>query len=162
MLLATACTPALNWREMTVGPMALHATFPCKPGQVEHRTQLAPGREIVLHALGCETAGASFVVVYGDVGSAGDLADTLAKWKKASLLATKATVERQQPLDVAGAMGLAESALLRTRGQTPDGRTVQSQAAYFARGTHVIQAAVHAPVLKAEMTEPFFAGLRFE
>jgi hypothetical protein len=39
---------------------------------------------------------------------------------------------------------------------------VQSQAAYFARGTSVFQAVVYARALKPEMTEPFFTGLRFE
>jgi hypothetical protein len=39
---------------------------------------------------------------------------------------------------------------------------LQSQGAYFARGTFVFQAVVYASTLRAEMTEPFFTGLRFE
>ncbi|HUR88079.1 MAG TPA: hypothetical protein VMZ74_03240 [Ramlibacter sp.] len=131
LLLAAACTPTFNWREMTVDALKLHAMFPCKPDRAERNTPLAPGREILLHAMGCEAGGASFIVVYGDVGDAGDAAEVLAQWKEASLAAAKA-------------------------------KAVQSQASYFARGPLVIQAAVHAPHLKPEMTEPFFAGLRFE
>ena len=52
--------------------------------------------------------------------------------------------------------------MVRASGQHPDGKPVQGQVAYFARGTHAYQAAVYARTLKAEMTEPFFAGLRFE
>jgi hypothetical protein len=131
LLLAAACTPTFNWREMTVGATGLRALFPCKPDQAEHKRPLAPGKDIVLHAMGCEAGGASFVVVYGDAGTPAEAQDTLVQWKQASLAAAKA-------------------------------KSVQSQATYFARGALVIQAAVYAPALKAEMTEPFFAGLHFE
>jgi hypothetical protein len=131
VLVLASCTPTFNWREMPVGPAGLHAMFPCKPDQAERKTPLAPGRDIVLHAMGCEAGGASFVVVYGDAGDAAQAATALAQWKQLSANAAKA-------------------------------RGVQSQAQYFVRGPLVIQAAVHAPALKAEMTEPFFAGLRFE
>src|SRR5438128_11127745 len=53
LLWVAACTPTFNWREMAVGPTGLRATFPCKPDQVERRTAFLPGREIVLHAVGC-------------------------------------------------------------------------------------------------------------
>ena len=162
VLLLAACTPTFNWREATVGPAGLRAMFPCKPDQVEHRSAFAPGHEVVLHATGCEAGGAAFVVVYGDLGSAGALADAIAQWEKANLASTKSTVDREQPYQPAGALGLRQSVLVRAHGQRPDGTPVQSQAAYFARGTLAYQAVVYARGLKSEMTEPFFAGLRFE
>ena len=162
LLVLAACTPTFNWREVTVGPAGLRATFPCKPDQAEHRTAFGPGREVVLHATGCEAGGAAFVVVYGDLGSAGALADAIAQWEKASLVATKSAVDREQPYQPAGALGLGQSVLVRAHGQRPDGTPVQSQAAYFARGTSAYQAVVYARTLKGEMTDSFFAGLRFE
>jgi len=36
-----ACTPTFNWREITLDPVALHATFPCKPDHAE-RSHAAP------------------------------------------------------------------------------------------------------------------------
>jgi hypothetical protein len=130
LLMAAACTPTFNWREIAVGPAPLHAMFPCKPDKAENRTQF-PGRVIVLHATGCETGGAAFVVVYGDAGEGADPKAILAQWEQATLAAAKA-------------------------------KGMQTQGQYFARGTSVYQAVVYAPKLKAEMTEPFFAGLRFE
>lgn len=162
LLLAAGCTPTFNWREVAVGPAGLHATFPCKPDQAEHRTAIAPGREVVLHATGCKAGGAAFVVVWGDLGSEGELADAIAQWEKANLAATKSTVEREQPYLPRGALGLKQSVMVRAHGQQPDGTPVQSQAAYFARGTSAYQAAVYSRTLKGEMTEPFFSGLRFE
>lgn len=161
-LLAGACTPTFNWREMSVGPANLHTTFPCKPDQAEHKAAILPGREVVLHATGCETGGAAFIVVYADLGNAAELADAIAQWKKANLASTKSTVQREQPFLPAGALGLNQSVMVRARGQRADGSAVQSQAAYFARGTSVFQAVVYARTLKPEMTEPFFTGLRFE
>ena len=162
LLLLSACTPTFNWREVTVGSAGLRAMFPCKPDEAEHRSTFAPGRDVVLHATGCKAGGAAFIVVYGDLGSAGALADAIAQWEKASLASTKSTVDREQPYQPAGALGLRQSVLVRAHGQQPDGTPVQSQAAYFARGTSAYQAVVYARGLKSEMTEPFFEGLRFE
>lgn len=161
LLFAAACTPTFNWREVPVESTGLRATLPCKPDAVERRIEFTPGREIVVHAFGCETGGATFAVLYADVG-AGELAAALAQWKRASLAASKSRVEREQPYQPQGALGLAESAMVRAAGRRGDGADVQSQAAYFARGTRVFQAVAYAPRLKPEMTEPFFAGLRFE
>lgn len=162
LLLAAACTPTFNWREVPVESTGLRASFPCKPEAVERRTEFAPGREIVVHALGCEAGGAAFAVLYGDIEQPGELAAALAQWKKASLAASKSRIDSEQNYQPAGALPLPGSAMVRAQGQHADGSAVQSQAAYFARGTRVFQAVVYAPKLKAEMTESFFAELRFE
>jgi hypothetical protein len=156
---AAACTPTFNWREITVEPVGLHAMLPCKPDRAEHRTELAPSRPLVLHAVGCEAGDASYAVLYGDVGNGADVSGTLALWKKASLAGAHANAQGEQAFHLPGAAG---AALVRAQGQRPDGAPLQSQAAYFARGTMVFQAMVYAGVLKPEMTEAFFAGLRFE
>ena len=162
LLAVAACTPTFNWREIAIAPAGLHTMFPCKPDQVEHKSAFSPGREVVLHATGCESGGAAFVVVYADMGNAGDLANALSQWKQASLATTKSTAQAELPFLPKGALGLLQSVKLRADGQRPDGTALQSQAAYFARGTTAFQAVVYSSRLKPEMTEPFFAGLRFE
>lgn len=161
LLFLLACTPALNWRDTPVGAGGLHASFPCKPDKAERRTEFAPGRPIVVHALGCEAGGASFAVLYADFGATGELAQALAQWKQASLAASRATAESELPFQPPGALGLPQSVQLRSRAQRPDGAMLQGKAAYFARGTHAFQAVVYAPALKPELTDPFFAGLGF-
>jgi hypothetical protein len=162
LLLAAACTPTLNWREVPVESTGLRATFPCKPDTAERSLAFAPGKSIVVHAVGCEAGGASFAVLYGDVGQAGEVAAALAQWKQASLAASKSRIEKEERWQPAGALGLSGSTMTRAAGQHADGRAVQSQGAYFARGTQVFQAVVYADRLTPEMTEPFFAGMRFE
>jgi hypothetical protein len=162
LFLAAGCTPTFNWRELPIGSTGLDATFPCKPDRVENKVELAPGRPLVLHAVGCEAGGATFVVLYGDVGDARVLDDTLAQWKKASLVKMKSADAKEQPWQPAHALGLSQSAIVRASGQSPGGKPVQSHAAYFARGSSVFQAAIYARDVQPEMSEPFFAGLRFE
>ena len=162
LLALTACTPTYNWREVPLEATGLRATFPCKPDKADHSTQFAPGRPIVLHALGCEAGGASFVVLYGDIGSAGDLAAALVQWKKASQATIHSTLTSDEPWHPLGALDLPPSSMTRSSARRAEGGELQSQSGYFARGTNVFQAVVYAPKLKPEMTEPFFAGLRLE
>ena len=161
VMFASGCTPTLNWREVPVEATGLKATFPCKPQTVDRETQIAPGHEIVLHAMACEAGGASFVVLRGDVGSQAQVADALVQLKKASAATIHSTVLSDKPWQPPGALGLAASSMMITRAPAQDGE-MNAQAAYFARGTSVYQAAVFAPKLKPGMTEPFFTGLRFE
>jgi hypothetical protein len=159
--LLAACSPSLNWREVPVEATGLKATFPCKPDKVEHKSQFSPGRDIVLHAMACEAGGASYVLLRGDVGSQAEVAAALVQFKRASASTIHATVVSEKPWQPPGALGLADSSMMVTSAPR-DGGELQAQSAYFARGTNVYQAAVYAPRLKPEMTEPFFTGLRFE
>jgi len=123
--------------------------------------EFSPGRHVAVHALGCEAAGTSFALLYADFGAAGELDQALAQWKRASLAAGRAAAQSEQPFVPAGALGLAQSAVVNARGQRPDGSAVHSRAAYFARGTYAFQAVVYSGDANAQASEPFFAGLRF-
>jgi hypothetical protein len=162
LLAAAACTPTFNWREITVDATALHATFPCKPDRAERKMPFTRERELLVHATGCEAGGAAYAVLWADVGTAADAAGAMAQWKQASLATAQAHVEREETFLPRGALALPQSVLVRASGRRPDGSAVQSQAAYFARGSVVFQAVIYAPALTPEMTQPFFTGLRFE
>lgn len=164
LLTLFACTPTMNWRDTPVGATRLHASFPCKPDKAERRVEFTPGRAVAVHALGCESGGASFAVLYADFGAASELAKALEEWKKASLSASRGNVGGEQPFVPAGALALPQSVLVSSRGQRPDGGAMHSQAAYFAHGTHAFQAVVHSTAATSatgEAREPFFRGLRF-
>jgi hypothetical protein len=162
LLALAACMPTLDWRELRVEPTPLHATFPCKPDRAERKVRFAPQRELLLHAVGCEAGGASFAVLWADLGAAPELASTMEQWQRASLASWHARNEGQQAFLPSGALDLPQSVLVRATGQRGDGTPLQTHAAYFSRGTSVYQAVVHASTLKPEMADPFFAGLRFE
>jgi hypothetical protein len=86
----------------------------------------------------------------------------LQQWQAASLAAMRGRTVRESRFVPPGALDLPRAVQVVAKGQHPDGQAVEAEAAYFARGNHVFQAAVYSERLQAQATEPFFAGLRFE
>jgi len=159
--LAAACSPTFNWREVRVEGTTLQAMLPCKPDKGERVLPLA-GRDAKVQALGCDTGGATFVVLYADVGEPSRAGPALDHWRQASLANIRATASTVQPFVPAGAPALPQSQRVSAQGLRPDGTPVRSEAAYFARGSLVVQAAVYAPQPRPEWLDPFFQGLKFQ
>ncbi len=156
-----ACSPGLDWREVRVEPTALKATLPCKPEQ-ESRQGAMAGRPVVLPGLVCRADGATYGVLFADIGSPASAGDVLRQWQAASLATMRGADARSTPFRPRGALEIPASVQVVASGQRPDGSKVASQAAYFARGPHVFQAVVYGTPLAPAMTQPFFDGLRFE
>ena len=156
-----ACNPTYNWREVPAGPAAVRAMLPCKPDKAVRQVTMA-GRQVELDGMGCDAGGATFAVFHADVGDAGRSGEALAQWKQATLANMKAATVQDRPFLPPGGLAVRESLQVVAAGRRPDGSSVESQAAYFARGSHVFQAVIYASKLRAEQTEPFFSGLRFQ
>ncbi|NPC59250.1 hypothetical protein [Caenimonas soli] len=156
-----ACSPTFNWREVRAEPTALKAMLPCKPDKGARSVPMA-GREVSLQVIGCDTGGATFAVMFADLGDASRLGEVLAQWKAASLSNMRGTSALETPFRPPGALALPQSLQVVASGQRPDGTQVQSQAAYFAQGSHVFQAVIYTGQLKPEVAEPFFSGLKFQ
>ena len=162
MLLA-ACSPTFNWREVRAESVQLKAMLPCKPDKAARTVPMA-GRQVELRVFGCEAGGATFAVLAGDVVDPLRAGEVLAQWRAATLanMRTAPAAAQDQAFLPAGAMALAQSLRVAAAGQRTDGSKVESQAAYFARGSHVVQAVVYADRMPAEAADTFFAGLGFE
>lgn len=158
--LLAACSPTFNWREVRAEPTALVAMMPCKPDAATREVPMA-GRRVALTVLSCEAGGATFAVLFADIGDPVRLGEALAHWKAATLANLRATASRETPFRPAGALALPLSVQVVAAGLRPDGSKVENHAAYFARGSHVFQAVIYAGQLKPEQSETFFAGLRF-
>lgn len=156
-----ACSPTFNWREVRAEPTALKAMLPCKPDKGARNVPMA-GREVSLHVIGCDTGNATFAVMFADLGGPGRAGEVLAQWKAASLANMRGASTQETPFTPPGALALPQSIQVVASGQRPDGSTVQSQAAYFAHGSHVFQAVIYTGQLKPEVAEPFFSGLKFQ
>jgi hypothetical protein len=156
-----ACSPAFNWREVAVESTGLKVMLPCKPEKAARTVPMA-GRQVSLEVLGCDTAGATFAVFTADIGDPGRSGEALAQWKTATLSNMRGATPRESPFLPPGALGLPQSVQVASAGQRADGSKVESQAAYFARGSRVFQAVIYAERLKPEVAEPFFSGLKFE
>ena len=156
-----ACTPTFNWRAVRAESIPLKAMLPCKPDKAT-RTVTMAGREVQLRVLGCDAGGATFAILYGDVADPLRSAAALGQWKAATLTGLRGAAGSERPFLPSGAMALAQSVRVTASGQQADGGKVQAQAAYFARGSQVVQAIVFAQQLPPEAADTFFAGLGFE
>jgi hypothetical protein len=156
-----ACSPTFNWREVQIDSAELRAMLPCKPDKASQPVPMA-GRQVDLAVLGCETGGATFAILQADVGDPTRVGEVLAQWKTATLLNMRSTSSLETPFRPPGAFGLPQSKQVVASGQRPDGTSVESHAAYFARGSRVFQAIIYSDRLKPDVAEVFFSGLRFE
>lgn len=152
-VLAVACTPALNWREVPIGP--LNAILPCKPDHGTRTVRLMD-QDWQMHMTGCEAGGALYAISYLQLADTATSAALTQVWRQAALSRMQATPSSDTTS--APASG-ANAAMVQARGRQADGSAVQAQLRWFLVGTQLFHAAVYAPHLSAEMTEPFFSDL---
>jgi hypothetical protein len=156
-----ACSPTFNWREVRAEPTPLKAMLPCKPDKGARIVPMA-GRDVSLQVLGCDTGGATFAVLFADIGDPSRAAEVLGQWKVATLANMRSAAAQESAFRPDGALALPQSLQVVASGRRADGSKVESQAAYFAHGSHVFQAVIYTDQLKPEVAEPFFSGLKFQ
>ena len=156
-----ACSPTFDWRQVRAESAPLQAVLPCKPDKGQRQVPMA-GRQVDLHVLGCEAGGATFAVLYADIGDAGRAGEVLGQWKQATLANMRAAGVQERPFLPPGGTALREAMQVVASGQRPDGSKVESHAVYAARGTLVVQAVIYSDALKPEWAASFLPGLRLE
>lgn len=162
VLVLFACSPTFNWREMRPQGTPLQALMPCKP---EHAVRTVPlaGAVADLHMHSCDTGGLSFAVAWVELGDVVRADAALDEWPRASLAtlrldpALAGSTQARWDFQLSGA---PKAKGLLVQGTGPQGQPMRMQAAYFARGSQVFQAAVYGPCLPADATNTFFEGLR--
>jgi hypothetical protein len=159
-VLAAACAPTYDWREVRPADTALRAMLPCKPERAARSVAMA-GAQVELRVLACEADGATFAISQAELGDAGRSAQALAQWEQVARLHLRASVAAQRPFVPAGALDLPQSQLFTLEGERPGGGKVQARAAFFARGSQVFQVAVYSQRLRPEWEQPLFQDLRF-
>lgn len=152
-LFAAACTPTLNWREVPIGPV--HAMLPCKPDHGTRTVRLME-QDWEMHMTGCEAGGALYAISYLQLADTAMASAMTQVWRQSALLRMHAA----PPADAALALSSGANApTVQARGRQTDGSAVQAQLHWFLVGTQLFHAAVYAPRLSPEMTEPFFSDL---
>jgi hypothetical protein len=163
LLLTTGCSPKLNWRDVQPGNSGLTLLLPCKPDQGEKIVPLG-GRPTKMTMLGCDAGGATFAVALADLGDAPNLPEVLTQWQALTLDNMKATLATTQtrPLRVPGAFSEPAPVLVAAQGQRPDGSAVNGWAAYFTKGSQVVQVVMYATAIEPVAAEIFFASIKFD
>jgi hypothetical protein len=163
LLLAAACSPKLNWRDVQPGNSGLKLLLPCKPDQGDKIVPLG-GRPTKMTLLGCDADGATFAVALADLADAPNVPEVLAQWQALTLTNMKATPASTQsrPLRVPGASENPAPVLVLAQGQRPDGSAVNGWAAYFTKGSQVVQVVMYASAIEPVAAEIYFASLKFD
>jgi hypothetical protein len=154
-----ACSPALNWRQVQFDPGGLRLLLPCKPDRAQKTVPLG-GQPTALSMVGCEADGAMFALSVAEVGDAGRAAEVLAQWQALTLSHLRADAPTQSAIKVAGASPVPAPVRVVSRGQHADGRRIEGQAVYFARGARLYQAVVYAPRMPPEAADTFFSSFQ--
>jgi len=157
-LLLGACSPALNWREARLPGGELKALLPCKPDQGQRQQSLA-GQELAIAMQGCEAGGALFAVSVAQLDQAGRTLAVQAQWQAQLLGNMRAGTSSTGPFAIKGSTPPLDPVRLTARGLGPDGRPVEAQGVWFARGARLYHAVIYAERITTEMSEPFFGGL---
>jgi hypothetical protein len=158
-LILSACSPALDWREVRPAGSGLVGLLPCRPSVYERSVRLA-GPPLPLSLNACSADGLTFALAFADVGDPSRVSAALAELQAAAQANVGASQPETLALAVPGATPNPASARLRLAGLLPDGKAVEEQVAVFSQGTHVFQATVIGPRLPAEVADTFFDGLR--
>jgi hypothetical protein len=153
-----ACTPVLDWREVRVEGGRSSALFPCKPKSQSRQTAIG-GVPTRMTLLSCEADGHTFALAHADLGDPARVGPALAEMAAALSANLQAVPARAEPLVVPGMTPSAQARRLWIEGRRPDGSPVAEQAALFAHGTRVYQAAVLGPRPGAA-AQTFFDSLR--
>jgi hypothetical protein len=154
------CSPGLDWRETRPDGDGLVVLFPCRPDRHARTVTLArtAGK---MEMLVCSAAGATFGLSFIDVPDPGAVSSTLTQLQAAALDNIGGTQLSSEPARVAGMTANANAVRLAISGRLPDGAAVQEAATFFVKGLRVYQASVIGPRLAPEMTDTYFAGLKF-
>lgn len=172
-LCAAACSPALNWRTVTLDAPGLELLLPCKPERAVRTVEWSPGSEVVLTMHGCDVDGTTFAVSYLRLEDPARAPALLEQWQaavRARLHGPAADGAADLPpaqtaFVPRGALPLAQSARQLLQRRAADGTAVLTEAAWFAREEGGHAWLFHAMVYNTaaaprEAASTFFEGLR--
>lgn len=154
----TACSPALDWREVRVEGGRAGALFPCRPKSQAREAALA-GVPTRITLLSCEADGHTFALAHADMVDPARVGTALDEMAAALAANLQAGSVRAEPLAVPGMTPNPQARRLWISGTMPDGTPVAEEAALFAGGTRVYQAAVLG-ARPGAAAQTFFESLR--
>jgi hypothetical protein len=158
-LLATGCSPSLDWRETRAEGAGVIALFPCRPDR-HTRPVVVAGAATRMEMLVCSAGGATFAVSFLDLADPATVTPALAELQATALGNIAGLSTQSTPAQVSGMTPNAQSAQVAMTGRLPDGAAVQEEAAFFVKGLRVYQASVIGARLAPEVAATFFAGLK--
>lgn len=168
-VLLAGCSPSLDWRTVSLEPLGLRASLPCKPDRLERGIELA-GAPVQVHMAGCTADGTTVALACAALPPSALPGAALAHWRAAVLAALRAPpaghsgAAKDRPFEPVGALVLPQSVRTQAQGQQPDGSGAAfMDAAWFARLQGTQLQACHGVVYSAhprpDVADALLAGL---
>lgn len=169
LLCLAGCSPALNWRSVSLPAADITVNLPCKPDQATRTVELA-GAPTDLSMVGCDADGATFAVSHAALGNPAQAGVALTHWRTAVLAhlgAGAAALAVDTPYAPKGSLPLRESVRTVVQGERADGGgAVFVQGVWFARAAgpqiRLYHAVVYTRKPRPEVADQFFAALELQ
>lgn len=158
LLLASACAPALDWRQVQPPGWSLNASLPCRPDTAERRVPLA-GAPVTLGLWSCKAGEHMFAIASADMGDPARVGAALQSLSAAARANIGGQPEADAPARVPGMTPHPDARLQRLAGRRPDGQPLRSQVLVFTYGTRVYQVTVLGPQAGEAQARPLFESL---
>lgn len=160
-VLAAACAPSLDWREVRQDEAGLMMLMPCKPEQRTRQLALV-GRPVQMRVLGCTADGTTWGLSTADLADPALVGPALAELRAARRLNLDGTETAVKAAQVGGMTPQAQAVRFSIAGKLPDGTSLTDQSLLFAHGTRVFHAAALGGKPSAQELETFFDGLKLQ
>jgi hypothetical protein len=157
--LISACSPALNWRQVRLTDIGLEAQFPCKPAALA-RDVLLSGKRLPMQLHGCAADGSTYAVGSLALDDVRDVAPALDALKAAAAQNLQAPLAAARAIAVPGMTPNPRAGQVVLAGRRPNGSAVVQHLLVFARGTRVYQASVLGDGPQESAVQQFFGAIR--
>ena len=161
--LVSACTPALNWRNVQLDALngsALNASLPCKPDTATRKQQLGD-IQVDLSMMGCQSNEMTFTLSRIPLTNPLDAPKVLAAWQAAAVTNVGAQPTATTAAGVAGASAWPPAARV-----TLTGTVTLAHMLWFAKqtvtGVTLYQAALYGKQPDNEAITTFFESLQLQ
>ncbi|MCF8210645.1 MAG: hypothetical protein K9K38_14785 [Rhodoferax sp.] len=155
----TACSPALNWRSVSVHQLG--ALLPCKPDRAEREVPLGDR----LHALqmaGCTADAALFAVSRVVAGPDEEPALLLQAWQKSAQSNMSASSAQEIAAPAVKGRQPSVRLLLMAQGRRQDGSPLQAKLLWCVIGRDIYHVAVYAPHVTDDLSDTLFSELTLQ
>jgi len=157
--LSCACSPALDWRQMSPPSLGVQVMFPCRPASLTREVAVLQQRlPMVMYA--CSASGGTFALAGVVLGDVRDVSPAIEFLRDAAARNLGAGSGPAQPLIVPGMTPNAHAGRLVLKGMRPDGSAVIEHLLLFAHGARVYQASVVGDAPDESAVAVFFGGLK--
>lgn len=156
-VLLAACSPELNWRDVTVG--TLTTMLPCKPDTAQREVHLA-GLRAPLTMAGCKAGGALFAVSSLPLDDSKRAENYVAAWRAQTL--ERMHYQKVEPWGIAPAPnGLSVMQALRVAGLDAQGSPLHARLLWLQSKQALFHIAVYGPHLDDTSLEMLTSQLRW-